>query len=44
MYAVSFIPIKNGVILTSNRDEHISRGIAQYPEFHIGIHRKLSKI
>lgn len=34
MCTVSFIPLKNGAIFTSNRDEHISRGIAQYPEFY----------
>lgn len=34
MCTVSFIPLKNGIILTSNRDEHISRGIALYPEFY----------
>jgi hypothetical protein len=42
MCTVSFIPIKNGVILTSNRDEHISRGIAQYPEFYMLNGRKLA--
>lgn len=34
MCTVSFISTKKGVILTSNRDEHISRGIALYPEFY----------
>jgi len=34
MCTVSFIPVKKGVILTSNRDEHVSRGIALYPEFY----------
>jgi len=42
MCTVSFIPIKNGVILTSNRDEHVSRGIAQYPEFYMLHGRKLA--
>jgi hypothetical protein len=42
MCTVSFIPLKNGVILTSNRDEHISRGIAQYPEFYMLNGRKLA--
>jgi len=42
MCTVSFIPIKNGVILTSNRDEHVSRGIAQYPEFYMLNGRKLA--
>lgn len=42
MCTVSFIPIKNGVILTSNRDEYISRGIAQYPEFYILNGKKLA--
>ena len=34
MCTVTYIPQKNGMILTSNRDEHISRGIALYPEFY----------
>lgn len=34
MCTVTFVPIKNGVILTSNRDEQISRGNAAYPEFY----------
>jgi len=42
MCTVSFIPLKNGVILTSNRDEHISRGIGQYPEFYMLDGRKLA--
>ncbi|MEO5999252.1 MAG: NRDE family protein [Chitinophagaceae bacterium] len=42
MCTVSFIPIKSGLILTSNRDEHISRGIAQYPEFYMLNGRKLA--
>jgi len=42
MCTVSFIPLKNGVILTSNRDEHISRGIAQYPEFYLLNGQKLA--
>ena len=41
MCTVSFIPLTNGVILTSNRDEHVSRGIAQYPEFYRLNGRKL---
>ena len=41
MCTVSYIPTKNGVILTSNRDEHISRGIAQYPEFYLLNNKKL---
>lgn len=42
MCTVSFIPVKNGVILTSNRDEHISRGIAKFPEFYVLNGRKLA--
>jgi hypothetical protein len=34
MCTVSYIPLKNGAILTSNRDEHINRGIALYPAFY----------
>ncbi len=34
MCTVTFIPLKKGNILTSNRDENISRGIALYPEFY----------
>lgn len=34
MCTVSFIPLKKGIILTSNRDEHLGRGIALYPEFY----------
>ena len=34
MCTVTYIPGKNGFILTSNRDEHISRGIALYPDFY----------
>lgn len=34
MCTVSFIPLKKGAILTSNRDEHISREIALHPEFY----------
>ncbi|MBI2284494.1 MAG: NRDE family protein [Bacteroidetes bacterium] len=41
MCTVTYIPTKNGVILTSNRDEHISRGIAFYPEFYQVNNRKL---
>jgi hypothetical protein len=41
MCTVSFIPSKNGAIITSNRDEHISRGIAQYPEFYLLGNKKL---
>jgi len=41
MCTVSFIPMKKGVILTSNRDEHISRGIALYPEFYLQNNKKL---
>jgi hypothetical protein len=41
MCTVSFIPLQNGAILTSNRDEHISRGIAQYPEFYLMGNKKL---
>jgi len=42
MCTVSFIPVKNGIIFTSNRDEHISRGIAQYPGFYLLNGRKLA--
>jgi|CXWL01.1.fsa_nt_gi hypothetical protein len=41
MCTVTYIPTKNGAILTSNRDEHISRGIALYPEFYQLNNRKL---
>ena len=41
MCTVTFIPLKNGIILTSNRDEHISRGLAQYPEFYLSNNKKL---
>ena len=34
MCTVTFIPTQTGVILTSNRDEHSSRGIALYPEIY----------
>jgi hypothetical protein len=34
MCTVTYIPGKNGFVLTSNRDEHISRGIAFYPDFY----------
>lgn len=35
MCTVTYIPTKTGVILTSNRDEHISRGNALYPAFYL---------
>lgn len=41
MCTVTFIPSAKGVILTSNRDEHISRGIALYPEFYYLNEKKL---
>jgi hypothetical protein len=41
MCTVTFIPLRNGAILTSNRDEHISRAIAQYPEFYLLGNKKL---
>lgn len=41
MCTVTYIPTKDGAILTSNRDEHISRGIALYPEFYQLSDRKL---
>jgi hypothetical protein len=41
MCTVTFIPLPQGIILTSNRDEHISRGIAQYPEFYVLNNKKL---
>lgn len=41
MCTVTYIPTKNGAILTSNRDEHISRGIALYPEIYQFNNRKL---
>ena len=34
MCTVSFIQSQDGVVFTSNRDEHISRGIALYPEIY----------
>lgn len=34
MCTVTYIPTTNGAIITSNRDEHISRGIALYPVFY----------
>lgn len=34
MCTVSFIPLKYGVIMTSNRDEHITRANTLYPEFY----------
>lgn len=42
MCTVSYIPLKDGVVLTSNRDEHTSRGIAVYPEFYILNGKKLA--
>ncbi|MBT9484485.1 NRDE family protein [Sediminibacterium sp.] len=42
MCTVSYIPYKNGVILTSNRDEHINRGIALYPKFYQFADKKLA--
>lgn len=42
MCTVTFIPIKNGVVLTSNRDEHINRGIAIYPEVYLLNGKKLA--
>lgn len=42
MCTVTYIPTKTGIILTSNRDEHISRGIAFYPEFYQVNNRKLA--
>ncbi len=42
MCTVSFIPLRKGVILTSNRDEHISRGIAAYPDFYLLNDKKLA--
>ncbi len=42
MCTISFIPIKDGVIFTSNRDEHISRGTAQQPEIYILNGKKLA--
>ncbi|HEX9512545.1 MAG TPA: NRDE family protein [Puia sp.] len=35
MCTVSYIPLNKGAILTSNRDEHISREIAIYPDFYV---------
>ena len=34
MCTVSYVPAKAGFILTSNRDEHISRGIARYHDLY----------
>lgn len=42
MCTVTFIPVKDGAIITSNRDEHINRGIALHPEFYILNDRKLA--
>lgn len=42
MCTVSFIPVANGAIITSNRDEHISRGVALYPEFYRINNRQLA--
>ena len=41
MCTVTFIPTQKGVILTSNRDEHFSRGIALYPEIYQANNRKI---
>ena len=41
MCTVTYIPGKNGFVLTSNRDEHISRGIAFYPDFYETRDKKL---
>ncbi len=41
MCTVTYIPGKNGFILTSNRDEHPSRGIAIYPDFYEHCDQKL---
>lgn len=41
MCTVSFIPLKYGVIMTSNRDEHITRANAVYPEFYSFNNRQL---
>ena len=41
MCTVTYIPDKNGFVLTSNRDEHISRGIAFYPDFYETRDKKL---
>ena len=42
MCTVTYIPTKTGVILTSNRDEHISRGIALYPAFYLSNKKNLA--
>lgn len=41
MCTVTFIPVSNGVIFTSNRDEHFNRGIALYPEIYQANKRKI---
>lgn len=41
MCTVTFIPGKNGILLTSNRDEHIHRGIALYPQIYPAGPKKL---
>ncbi|MBS1741416.1 MAG: NRDE family protein [Bacteroidetes bacterium] len=41
MCTVSFIPVNNGFVLTSNRDEHSNRGIALYPDFYMINERRL---
>ncbi len=34
MCTVSFVPLERGLILTSNRDEHVNRGFALCPQFY----------
>ncbi len=41
MCTVSFIALTKGAILTSNRDEHVSRSIALYPEIYQANNRKI---
>jgi uncharacterized protein with NRDE domain len=41
MCTVSFVPVKDSVIITSNRDEHIQRKNAAAPAFHLLKNKKI---
>lgn len=41
MCTVSFVPVKDAVIITSNRDEHIQRKNAAAPAFHLLKNKKI---
>ena len=41
MCTVSFVPVNNAVIITSNRDEHIQRQHAAAPAFHVLNNKKV---